>query len=294
MQGISMDGDAADVPLNLPKTLDLGVAEELLASVRRRADNGTPLCVDAAAVETLTLPCIQIMLAAARSHGRIAVKNPSTEFICAFEDLGIDWVQDLDCSQAQDPELGQEQYQEDIDDIQARSLDSAAIQNDPPVPEAENHQGQCDEGAQYTTIDEGGMQSETADHDLQQISESAMGTRILTIDDSKTMRDMLMLTLAEAGFDVLQAVDGQDGLEVLVKERVDVVITDINMPRMDGYEVIRQLRRKPEHKSTPILVLTTESETEKKNLAREAGATGWLVKPFDPDRLVATVRKVAP
>jgi two-component system chemotaxis response regulator CheY len=121
-----------------------------------------------------------------------------------------------------------------------------------------------------------------------------MSKRILTIDDSKTMRDMLMLTLAEAGFDVLQAVDGQDGLDVLGKEQVDVVITDINMPRMDGYEVIRQLRSNPSHKTTPILVLTTESEAEKKNLAREAGATGWMVKPFDPDRLVATVRKVAP
>ncbi|HTV31406.1 MAG TPA: response regulator [Xanthobacteraceae bacterium] len=120
-----------------------------------------------------------------------------------------------------------------------------------------------------------------------------MAKRILTIDDSKTMRDMLMLTLADAGFDVLQAVDGQDGLDVLGKERVDVVITDINMPRMDGYEVIRQLRGNPEYKTMPILVLTTESEGQKKNLAREAGATGWMVKPFDPDRLVATVRKVA-
>ena len=90
-----------------------------------------------------------------------------------------------------------------------------------------------------------------------------MGKRILTIDDSKTMRDMLMLTLAEAGFDVLQAVDGQDGLDVLGKEQVDVIITDINMPRMDGYEVIRQLRGNPNHKTTPILVLTTESETDK-------------------------------
>ena len=66
------------------------------------------------------------------------------------------------------------------------------------------------------------------------------------------------------------------------------------MPRMDGYEVIRHLRKRPEHKFTPILVLTTESETDKKNIAREAGATGWLVKPFDPDKLIATVRKVAP
>jgi len=117
--------------------------------------------------------------------------------------------------------------------------------------------------------------------------------RILTIDDSKTMRDMLMLTLVDAGFDVLQAVDGQDGVELAERENFDIVITDINMPRMDGYEVIRQLRKRPEHKATPILVLTTESETDKKSIAREAGATGWLVKPFDPDKLIATVRKVA-
>lgn len=124
--------------------------------------------------------------------------------------------------------------------------------------------------------------------------DSAMSKRILTIDDSKTIRDMLMLTLAEAGFEVLQAVDGQDGLDVLDKEQVDVVITDINMPRMDGYEVIRHLRNNAAHKSTPILVLTTESESDKKNLARVAGATGWMVKPFDPERLIATINKVAP
>jgi two-component system chemotaxis response regulator CheY len=117
--------------------------------------------------------------------------------------------------------------------------------------------------------------------------------RILTIDDSKTMRDMLMLTLADAGFEVLQAVDGQDGVDLLRTEVVDVVITDINMPRMDGYEVVRQLRARPEHRTTPILMLTTESELEKKNIAREIGATGWMVKPFDPDRLIATLHKVA-
>ena len=97
-------------------------------------------------------------------------------------------------------------------------------------------------------------------------------------------------------FDVTQAVDGQDGLDVLegMANKPDVIITDINMPRMDGYEVIRNLRKNPAHKSTPILVLTTESEADKKNLAREAGATGWMVKPFDADRLIATVRKVIP
>jgi two-component system, chemotaxis family, chemotaxis protein CheY len=121
-----------------------------------------------------------------------------------------------------------------------------------------------------------------------------MSKRVLTIDDSKTIRDMLMLTLAEAGFDVLQAVDGQDGLDVLDREQVDVVITDINMPRMDGYEVIRNLRNNSAHRSIPILVLTTESEADKKSLARAAGATGWMVKPFDPERLIATINKVAP
>ena len=97
-----------------------------------------------------------------------------------------------------------------------------------------------------------------------------MTKRILTIDDSKTIRDMLMLTLADAGFEVLQAVDGQDGLDVLSKQPVDVVITDINMPRMDGYEVIRQMRSNSAHKTIPILVLTTESESDKKNLARRS------------------------
>ncbi len=121
-----------------------------------------------------------------------------------------------------------------------------------------------------------------------------MKKRILTIDDSKTMRDMLMLTLADAGYDVIQGIDGQDGLNTLGDARVDVVITDINMPIMDGYEVIRQLRRNPVHKTTPILVLTTESDAEKRGLARQAGATGWMVKPFDPDQLVATIRKVSP
>lgn len=121
-----------------------------------------------------------------------------------------------------------------------------------------------------------------------------MSKRILTIDDSKTIRDMLRLTLLDAGFEVHQAVDGLDGVDILDKEKFDVVITDINMPKMDGYGVIRHMRSVPEHKNTPILVLTTESDGPKRNLARDAGATGWMVKPFDPEQLVATINKVAP
>jgi two-component system chemotaxis response regulator CheY len=123
---------------------------------------------------------------------------------------------------------------------------------------------------------------------------SAAVKRILTIDDSKTMRDMLRFTLCDAGYEVLQAVDGQDGLDVLTKERVDVVITDINMPKLDGYGVIRHLRADAEYDNTPILVLSTESDQKTKDIGRDAGATGWLVKPFNPAQLVEIVKQVSP
>jgi len=96
----------------------------------------------------------------------------------------------------------------------------------------------------------------------QQPEQSEAMKRILTIDDSKTMRDMLMITLVDAGYDVLQAVDGEDGLDVLSREQVDLVITDINMPKMDGYEVIRRVRANPAYQKLPVLVLTTEGHRE--------------------------------
>jgi two-component system chemotaxis response regulator CheY len=123
---------------------------------------------------------------------------------------------------------------------------------------------------------------------------TASAKRILTIDDSKTMRDMLRFTLCDAGYEVIQAVDGQDGLDVLTRERVDVVITDINMPKLDGYGVIRALRADAEYDNTPILVLSTESDQKTKDIGRDAGATGWLVKPFNPDQLVEIVKQVSP
>ena len=93
---------------------------------------------------------------------------------------------------------------------------------------------------------------------------------------------------------VFQAVDGQDGLDVLTRERVDVVITDINMPKLDGYGVIRHLRADAGYDDTPILVLSTEGDQKTREIGRDAGATGWLVKPFDPDQLVEIVRQVSP
>lgn len=116
---------------------------------------------------------------------------------------------------------------------------------------------------------------------------------VLTVDDSRTMRDMLQLALVEAGYRVIQAVDGVDGLETLAAEGADVVITDINMPRLDGFGFIEGMRADPAHRATPILVLTTESDPVKKQRARDAGATGWIVKPFNPEKLIDAVRRVA-
>ena len=120
-----------------------------------------------------------------------------------------------------------------------------------------------------------------------------MTKTVLTVDDSRTMRDMLMLALKDAGYRVVQAEDGVHGLEVLQAETPDIVITDINMPRMDGFGFIEGMRANPDHKATPVLVLTTESDAAKKQRAREAGATGWIVQPFDPVKLVDAVRRVA-
>jgi two-component system chemotaxis response regulator CheY len=112
------------------------------------------------------------------------------------------------------------------------------------------------------------------------------------VDDSKTMRDMVSFTLKQAGFDVKIAEHGQDALAVLGDVRVDCIVTDLNMPVMDGLQLIKELRAHPVHKTTPILMLTTESDEERKQLGREAGATGWLVKPFNPEKLVTTINRV--
>jgi two-component system, chemotaxis family, chemotaxis protein CheY len=116
---------------------------------------------------------------------------------------------------------------------------------------------------------------------------------VLTVDDSPTMRDMLRFALMEAGFRVTQAEDGLHGLEVLRAEPPKVIVTDINMPRMDGFGFIEAVRADEKYRAIPILVLTTEGDDSKKMRARSAGATGWIVKPFVPDKLVAAIRRVA-
>ena len=119
-----------------------------------------------------------------------------------------------------------------------------------------------------------------------------MFMRVLTVDDSRTILAMLHHPLTNAGFEVLQAENGQVGLDVLGREDVDVVITDINMPVMDGIEFIRNVRATGKHQSLPILILTTETSQDKRDQGRAAGGTGWIVKPFDPEKLISVINKV--
>ena len=121
-----------------------------------------------------------------------------------------------------------------------------------------------------------------------------MAKTILTVDNSRTMRDMLRATLAAAGYTVVQAEHGQDGLDKLQAGRADLIITDVNMPVMGGITFVERCRAQARTLSTPILILTTESSGEMKARGRAAGATGWIVKPFNPETLLRVVEKVCP
>lgn len=116
--------------------------------------------------------------------------------------------------------------------------------------------------------------------------------RILAVDDSRSMRALVGSTLTEAGHEVIEASEGLEALEVARTEKVDLVLADVNMPNMDGIRLVRELRSLPDYQFVPILMLTTEISPERKKEAKSAGATGWMVKPFDPARLLATLAKV--
>jgi two-component system chemotaxis response regulator CheY len=115
---------------------------------------------------------------------------------------------------------------------------------------------------------------------------------ILTVDDSASLRQLLRVVLQGAGYEVLEAVDGVDGLSKLKGQELGLILTDVNMPKMDGLEFTRQARALPQYKFTPIVLLTTESSAEKKQEGKAAGATAWIIKPFDPEQLLGVVKKV--
>lgn len=119
-----------------------------------------------------------------------------------------------------------------------------------------------------------------------------MTRMVLAIDDSRTMRELIAASLVPAGYEVRVAGDGEDGVAALATLTPDVILTDINMPRLDGFGVIAAVRRSDAHRATPVIVITTESAPELKARARAAGATGWIVKPFEAAQLVAAVRRV--
>jgi two-component system chemotaxis response regulator CheY len=126
---------------------------------------------------------------------------------------------------------------------------------------------------------------------LIKIPEAIVAT-ILAVDDSASMRQMVSFTLKGAGYNVVEAVDGLDALNKAKSQTFDCVVTDVNMPNKDGIALIKDLRALPNYKFTPLLMLTTESGMDKKQQGKEAGATGWIVKPFNPDQLLKTIKKV--
>jgi two-component system chemotaxis response regulator CheY len=121
---------------------------------------------------------------------------------------------------------------------------------------------------------------------------SGASKSILAVDDSASMRQMVRYTLEGAGYEVIQAADGVEALDLAKTRGVDLVLTDVNMPRMDGITLVKELRGLDTYKFTPMLVLTTESGPETKTRGKQAGATGWIVKPFQPDQLLATIARV--
>lgn len=119
-----------------------------------------------------------------------------------------------------------------------------------------------------------------------------MSRTILTVDDSLSIRQMVRYTLQQAGFNVVEAQDGKEALTRLEGGPVDLVVTDLNMPVMDGLELIRAVRALPKFKFVPVLMLTTESQEERRQAGKAAGATGWIVKPFNPDQLLGVIARV--
>jgi two-component system chemotaxis response regulator CheY len=115
---------------------------------------------------------------------------------------------------------------------------------------------------------------------------------IMAVDDSASLRQMVAIVLRGGGYQVIESVDGLDALSKLKGQELHLFLTDVNMPKMDGFELTRKIRAMPQYKFVPIVLLTTESTAEKKQQGKAAGATAWIVKPFDPDQLLAVVKKV--
>lgn len=279
---------------DLPATLDPNAAR-LLVDELGRLSRESEVRLNAAAVSAVSPGYLQILVSAFKTFPNIGVSNPSAEFSAALAEYGIDFpaapvapageISGLEVVAAEhDPEFSQ--AVESLPEEPSVGADEIlpAAEGAPTSAAAELRASQPAEPS--------GEIVSLAHASEEQVADAPAAKRILTIDDSRTMRDMLRMTLAGAGFTVIQAVDGEDGLNALAQQPVDLIITDINMPKLDGFGVIRAVRSDHTHDNTPILVLSTEGEQESKDIAKNAGATGWIVKPFDPEGLVKLVNTV--
>ncbi len=246
------------IVFDLPAALDAAGAAALIADMVK-LPHGNEISLNAQAVAEVSLGYLQILASAFKTFPKLTVSAASVEFAEVFDSYGIAFPF------AEAP---------------------AGMAPDKASAAAPSH-----DAAPIETAVAAEAAAVPVEADAEASAEAAAKT-ILTIDDSRTMRDMLRLALGGAGFTVVQAVDGQDGLKVLPQQPVDVIITDINMPKLDGYGVIRAVRADPTYDETPILVLSTEAEQGSKDIANEAGANGWIVKPFDPEGLVKLINTV--
>ncbi len=244
---------------DLPPAIDAAGAVALIADMIKLPP-ANEINLNAAAVSSVSLGYLQILVSAFKTFPKLTVSAASAEFAETLGGYGIAYP--LAAQEAEEADAPPVCGPEPVE----IALPPAAIELPAPLDPAP-----------------------AAQADSEAPASAGAARTILTIDDSRTMRDMLRLALGGAGFTVVQAVDGQDGLKVLPQQPVDVIITDINMPKLDGYGVIRAIRGDPAYDDTPILVLSTEAEQGSKDIANEAGANGWIVKPFDPDGLVKLV-----
>lgn len=270
--------------LELPATLDADAAGALIARMSKLSA-ASEIHLDATAVTAVSPGYLQILISAFKTFPQLSLCNASAELTDAFAGYGIDYPQSASLPGAAAAGImAAPATKSGAAEMGAVSAPAEASVREPAAtlqPMSEPMPiGLPDSGPAPETVAASGPAVAVA------------GLTILTIDDSRTMRDMLKMALSGAGFTVVQAVDGQDGLNVLAQQPVDVIITDINMPKLDGYGVIRAVRDDPAYNDTPILVLSTEAEQESKDIAKDAGATGWIVKPFDPAGLVNVVNSV--
>ena len=277
-------GPTAD--FDLPATLDADAARTLADELSKQP-RASDIRLNAAAVSEVSPGYLQVLISAFKTFPNIGVSNPSAEFAAAFAEYGIDYPIAQTVATPAIEVVDIVELPPSVEDPQPTAVvDPPAAQQTEPegevIPLAQAGELTEPEG-EVVPLAPAGEAPEPA---------APVSKKILTIDDSRTMRDMLRMTLSGAGFTVIQAVDGQDGLNALAQGPVDLIITDINMPKLDGFGVIRAVRSDHAHDDTPILVLSTESEQESKDIAKEAGATGWIVKPFDPDGLVKLVTSV--